>query len=207
MEENMAIVEREPAIIEGQLDGINGALLYPDAIEVSSVEVANVVGFIDYAPTDEARENVLQVAHRLGEPSLPALFRPIEMRCLDESLELIKSDIENSDVLVLDFRRTLTTHSSAYNTLLSAFATDSDHVEFHTVRVDRAKIRSVRVLRGELSHSEFNPRLLLRVITGQEPALSSIKDGRVVDEQGPPRWFDFNLTECKLQTIQKIIRK
>jgi hypothetical protein len=186
---------------------IDGSFLYPDAIDALSEEkqlIAPAVPILQLADTALLCEAIRESSGYLKRKSLNEELRSAEEFSLDEMLKDLKEEIKVADVIEIDFSDALTSHSSAYDSLLSVYAREVSGDIGLGVRVSVDSITAVHAQPCKASERLFMPRIALRIQTGNEPKRLVIQDGEVTEVSGAPRWFNFPLEHATFRVYEYV---
>lgn len=155
----------------------------------------------NFVDSERLCKSVIDIASYLSQNSLSPILKVIEERCLEERLQELKLDIENTKLLELEFSNKMTTYTSNYNKLLAKYEIKSESIETHKVIIPGEQICAVTTLLGKESESTYRPRIVLNVLTGLEAPVLLMKDNQVVEEAGRARWYDFPLEQSTFKVL------
>ncbi len=179
----------------------SGPFSCEDLIDTTGREVHHDLELVTFVDTERLCDSISETAACLSQKDLHPRLRAIEELGLDERLKELNDELTKAAAVKVVFSRRMTMYSSAYNNLLATYGQDTDSGDTHSVLIPGEKIHAVTTLPGKESESSFRPRAILRVLTGLETPLTVLKDGKLVEEPGPARWFEFPLERSEIRTL------
>lgn len=194
----MTILENQ---FEAVSEPIQGSFFDTGVIDVTGCEAQKGLEFVRFADTERLCASISETAVCLSQSDLHPLFRGIEQRSLNEKLEELKDELKHASAIEIEFSHKMTMYTDAYDDLLAVYGQQTDLADVHRVVIPGKNVHAVTALAGQESESFFWPRAILRVSTGFEKPLSVIRDGKVVEDEGQPRWFDFPLSRSRIVTL------